>query len=165
MSLEETRRRVSDLELRLAASEQIRVETLLENGRQLAALADREAALKAAKARAVELDARLAQVGADSRANDNAAALRAQTLITAHAAMEGSLRAAREERESLRHENDSLREKIAALSASAIHAAEDAELREAIERLGREVARVFAARKAEKPGDLAPAGRFPFAGP
>ncbi len=164
-NLEETRRRLADLESRLAFSEQIREETLLENGRQLAALADREAALKAAQARAVELDARLAQVGSDARANENAAALRAQTLITAHAAMEGSLRAARGDRESLSRENDALREKIAALSGSAIHGAEDAALRESIERLGREVARLFAARKAEKRDDLAPAGRFPFAGP
>ena len=62
-SLEETRRRLADLESRLAASERVREETLIENGRQLTALADREAALKAALARAVELDARLAQVG------------------------------------------------------------------------------------------------------
>jgi hypothetical protein len=164
-SLEEIQRRVADLESRLALSERIREQTLLENGRQLAALADREATLKAAQARAVELDARLARLGDDSRANENAAGLRAQSLITAHAAMEGSLRAAREERESLSRENDVLRDKIAALSSSAIHGAEDAALRESIERLGREVARLFAARKAEKRDDLAPAGRFPFAGP
>jgi hypothetical protein len=164
-SLEQIQRRVADLESRLAFSEQIREETLLENGRQLAALADRETALKAAQARAVELDARLAQLGADSRANENAAALRAQTLITAHAAMEGSLHAARGDRDSLSRENDALREKIAALSASAIHGAEDAALRESIERLGREVVRLFAAWKAENHDDLAPVGRFPFAGP
>ena len=79
--------------------------------------------------------------------------------------MEGSLRAARGDRDSLSRENDALREKIAALSGPAIDGAEDAALRESIERLGREVARLFAARKAEKRDDLAPAGRFPFAGP
>ena len=80
--------------------------------------------------------------------------------------MEGSLRAARGDRDLLSRGNDALREKIAALSGScAIDGAEDAALRELIERLGREVARLFAARKAEKRDDLAPAGRFPFAGP
>jgi len=164
-ALEETQRRLADLESRLAFSERVREETLLENGRQLAALADRDAALKAAQAKAVELEARQAQAGADARANENAAALRAQTLITAHAAMEGSLRAERADHEVLSRENDALRAKIAALSASAIDAAEDAALRESIERLGREVTRLFAARKAAKRDDPVPTGRFPFAGP
>jgi chromosome segregation ATPase len=135
--LEDTQRRLADLESRLAFSERVREETLLENGRQLAVLADREAALRAAQARAVELDARLAQAGADARA----------------------------EHEVVSRENDALRAKIAELSASAIHAAEDAALRESIERLGREVTRLFAVRKAAKREDPAPSGRFPFAGP
>ena len=79
--------------------------------------------------------------------------------------MEGSLRAARAERESLQRENDALREKIAALVRSAINGGDDAALRESIERLGREVARLFAAQKAEKRDDLGSRGRFPFAGP
>ena len=167
--LEDTQRRLADLESRLAFSEKVREETLLENGRQLAVLADREAALKAAQIRAVEQEARLAQASADARANESAAALRAQSLIMAHAAMDGSLRAARADHEVVSRENDALRAKIAQLSASAIHtaghAAEDAALRESIERLGREVARLFAARKAAKREDPAPSGRFPFAGP
>jgi hypothetical protein len=163
--LEDAQRRLADLESRLTLSERVREETLLENGRQLAVLADREAALKAAQTRAVEQEARLAQAGADARANDSAAALRAQTLITAHAAMDGSLRAARADHEVVSRENDILRAKIAQLLASAMHTAEDAALRESIERLGREVTRLFAARKAAKREDPAPSGRFPFAGP
>jgi len=161
----ESRLRLADLESRLAASERVREETLLENGRQLAALADREAALKAALARTVELKARLAQVRADARANESAAALRAETLITAHAAMEGSLRAARADRESVQRDNDALRARVAALTASGLNAVDDAALRESIERLGREVNRLFSAQKSAARDDLAPAGRFPFAGP
>jgi hypothetical protein len=163
--LEDAQRRLADLESRLTLSERVREETLLENGRQLAVLADRQAALKAALAKAIELEARLAQAGADARANENAAALRAQTLITAHAAMDGSLHAARADHEAVSRENDALRAKVAQFSASAIHTAEDAVLRESIERLGREVTRLFAVRKAAKREDPAPSGRFPFAGP
>jgi hypothetical protein len=136
-ALEETQRRLEDLESRLAFSERVREETLLENGRQLAALADRDAAVKAAQARAAVLEARLAQADADASADH----------------------------EILRRENEALREKIAALSASAIDGADDAALRESIDRLGREVVRLFAARKAAKRDDPVPAGRFPFAGP
>ena len=155
----ESRLRVADLESRLAASEQVREETLLENGRQLATLADREAALKAALAQTVELEAHLAQVGAD----ESAAALRAETLIAAHAAMEGSLRAALADRESVQRDNDALRARVMALTASGLGADDDAALRESIERLGREVNSLFSAQKSTL--DLAPAAQFPFAGP
>jgi hypothetical protein len=164
-ALEETQRRLEDLESRLAFSERVHEETLLENGRQLAALADRDAAVKASQARAVELEARLDQAGVDASANENAAGLRAQTLITAHSATEGSLGAGHADHEALSQENDALRAKIAALSASALNAADDAALRESIDRLGREVTRLFTARKAAKRDDPVPAGRFPFAGP
>jgi len=135
--LEGTQRRLEDLESRLAFSERVREETLLENGRQLAALADRDAAIKAAQARAVELEARLAQAGADARADHEASS----------------------------RENDALRAKIAALSVSAVDADDDAALRESIDRLGREVVRLFAARNAAIRDDPVPAGRFPFVGP
>ena len=166
-SLEQTQRRVADLKSRLASSERICEETLLENGRQLTALADREAALKAALARAIELDARLAQArrgfprqrkcGGPPRSDPDHGACGNGRLAPRGARGAGTCSS---------RENDALREKIAALSGPAIDGAEDAALRELIERLGREVARLFAARKAEKRDDLAPAaGRFPFAGP
>jgi hypothetical protein len=161
----EMRLRLADLESRLQASERVREETLLENTRQLAAVADREAALRAALASATAFEARLSQAGADARANESAAALRAQTLITAHTAMEGSLEAARADREAMSRDNDALRARIAALTASSLSAGDDAALRESIERLGREVTRLFSAQKSAARDDLVPAGRFPFAGP
>ena len=149
--IEESQRRVANLEARLAASERVREETLIENGRQLAVLADREAALKAALDRTVELGGRLAQVVGDARANEDSASLRAQTLITAHSAMQGALRAAEAERQSLQRENEALRAQVGALTASVSNGPDDAALRESIERIGREVNRLFAEQKAEGP--------------
>ena len=165
--LAESARRVADLESRLQLSERVREETLIENGRQLAALADQEAALKTALAKAAELSSRLAAVGAEARAHENAASLRAQTLSTAHAAMEGSLQAARADREALQRDNEALRARIAALGASvrgAPHdaAPQDVALRESIERLGREVQRLFAAQESKGQDDHGAGGRPPF---
>ena len=75
--IDESRARMAELESRLALSEGAREEALLENGRQLAALADREAALKAAladreaalkaaHATVAKLEARLASAGDDA---------------------------------------------------------------------------------------------------
>jgi hypothetical protein len=161
---EEGRQRIRELESRLTVSEKVREETLLENGRQLAALAERETALKAALAKIAALEADWAAISASARANDNAASLRAQTLVTAHAAMEGSLGAARSDSEALSRENDALRAKLAALTAAALPGADDAALRESIKRLGREVNRLFAAEKSIAQDDLDSKGRFPFAG-
>jgi hypothetical protein len=74
---EKSRKNIVDLEARLAASEQAREETLLENGRQLAAIADRETQLEAARAETAALHARLAALPADPvagepRADDDA---------------------------------------------------------------------------------------------
>ena len=98
---EESRRRLSELESRLARSEQSREETLIENSRQLATLAEREAALRTARS------------GLDTG----------------------------------QRESEGQKAEIAAPGASSAGDADDAALREAIERLGREVNRLFADRK------------------
>ena len=108
--------RVAELEERLRLSERAREETLIENGRQLAALGGRDAALAEASDKAAALDARLAALAPESRAFESASSPRA-----------------------------------------------DAELRKSVERLGREVSRLFAAQKAsglnESPGgDTKPSG-------
>ena len=97
---EEVRRQLGELESLLARSEQSREETLIENSRQLARLAEREAALRAAP---------------------------------------GSLNSAQ-------RESDAHKAGTPAPGAAGA-AADDAALREAIERLGREVNRLFAERK------------------
>jgi hypothetical protein len=153
--------RIVELEERLLGSERTREETLLENGRQLAALADRSAALAAATARAAEFEARLAAVVAESHARENASSLHVETLGAAHAAMEGSLRTVQAEREAMQRENESLRKRIAGLRGSS---RSDAELRESIGRLGREVVRLFSAQKgAEETDASASEGREPSA--
>ncbi len=158
---EESVSRLADLESRLQLSERVRKETLIENGCQLAAIADQEAALKAALAKMAELDSRLAAVSAQARAHESAASLRDQTLSTTRAAIEGSLQAVHARREALQRENEDLRARIAALGASARNAPEDTALRESIERLGREVYRLFAAKASIGQDDHSPGGRAP----
>ena len=151
---EESRNRIRDLESRLAASERVREETLLENGRQLAVIADRQAALKNALARADGLEARLAAIA--TRAKGTAVAQREQSRRTTHATMKGSLRAARVDSDALTRENEALRGKIDALTAAGA-AADDAALRETIKRLGREVNQLFSAQEAARREVRAPA--------
>ena len=157
-SQEDSRNQIKDLESRLAASERVREETLLENGRQLAVIADREAALKNAQARADELEASHATVAAPARAKRIAAAQREQSPSTARATMKGSLRAARVNGDALTRENEALRGKIAALTAAAA-SAEDAALRGTIKRLGREVNQLFSAQEAARGQVPAPSDR------
>jgi len=159
---QERARRLADLESRLELSERVREQTLVENGRRLAALADQEAALKTALARTAELESRLDAVSAEARARESAASLRAETLSAAHAAMEGALQAARAEREPLQRDDEALRVRVAALEASVRDAPGDTALREAIERLGREVRRLFAAQKSIGQDDRSAGGRAPF---
>jgi chromosome segregation ATPase len=142
--LETERARVAVLEERLRLSERSREETLLANGRQLAELADQAAALAAATGRLAGLEARLKALAEESHARENASSLRAETLDAARAAMEESLRAARAERDALQRENESLRGRIAGRDDDR---ASDAELRELIGRLGREVVRLFSAQE------------------
>jgi hypothetical protein len=157
-----SRTQIRDLESRLAASERITEETLLENGRQLAVIADREAALKEALAKAEGLEARLPTTAARTRAKGAAAVQREQSLSTAQTTTKGSARAARPNDEALRRENAALRGKIAALTAVAGAAAEDAALRETIKRLGREVGQLFSAQAAARREDPGAANRFAF---
>ena len=136
VSQEEGRRRLAETESRLERSERIRGEMLIENGRLLAALGDRDAALRTPPAaRALELGASLDATNEEARANERA-----------QAATKGSVRAARANLEALRRENETLRARILVL-ASARDAAESTALRTAIEQLGREVNRLFAGRK------------------
>jgi len=134
VSQEEGRRRLAETESRLERSERIRGEMLIENGRLLAALGDRDTPVRTPPARALELGASLA-TSEEARANERA-----------QAATKGSVRAARANLEALRRENETLRARILVL-ASARDAAESTALRTAIEQLGREVNRLFAGRK------------------
>jgi DNA repair exonuclease SbcCD ATPase subunit len=143
---EEGRRRLAEVESRLQRSERIREEMLIENRRQLAALAESDAALRAAQAKAVELETRLAAISEEARTNESAASVQAQKANTAQAATKGSLRVSRANLEALWRENENLRARVLVL-AGARDAADDAVLRTAIEHLGREVSRLFAGQK------------------
>lgn len=134
VSQEEGRRRLAETESRLERSERIRGEMLIENGRLLAALGDRDTPLRTPPARALELGASLA-ASEEARANERA-----------QATTKGAVRAARANLEALRREKESLCARILVL-ASARDPAESAALRTAIEYLGREVNRLFAGRK------------------
>jgi len=101
---------VAELNERLRLSERGREETLLENGRRLADLADRDAALAAATANAASLEARFATLAAESHARESPASR------DRRAAAAGESRAV------------------------------DAELRDAIARLGRDVVALIDAR-------------------
>lgn len=162
---DENRRRLADLESRLSASERVREETLIENGRQLAALAEGEAALRNALAKTVELEGRLAQAPEAARAAESAASLKTETLTGAHGAMEESLRAALSEREALQRENEALKARTAALGPFAVNGADDAALRESIQRLGREVSRLFSAQKSTNRDNPGANDRLPPVGP
>ncbi len=107
VSQEEGRRRLAETELRLERSERIRGEMLIENGRLLAALGDRDAALRTPPARALELGASLDATSEEARANERA-----------QAATKGSVRAARANLEALRRENETLRARILVLASA-----------------------------------------------
>ncbi len=155
--------RLAGLETRLRLSERAREETLVENARQLAALADLKSALAAASGKAGGRDARPTAAAAEAHAPESASSLGVETLAAAHAATEGSPKSARADRGALQGENQALRMRIAAADASSREA--DAELRASIARLGREVARLFSAQKAPDGRELsgadagAPGGR------
>jgi hypothetical protein len=144
-SLNENRRRLTELESRLALSEQAREDALLETGRQLAALAERAAAVKTARATAFELETRLAALAASAHGPAQQAS--AQTSAFAHALAEESFHAARADLETPDRESEAVQAGIVASAVSDANADDDAALREAIDRLGREVTRLFAVRK------------------
>ncbi len=136
--------RLASLEERVRLSERAREELLLESGRRLAELADHEAALSARAASVAGLESRLAALTSETHVEKNAAALRVDTLGAAHAAMEGSLKAARSDREALQRENDNLRGRLTHLEEASRD--DQAGLREAISRLGHDVVRTLGAR-------------------
>ena len=86
---EQARTGLTELELRLQVSERAREEALIENGRQLEALAEREAALRAAQEKILQLEARLAATSEKDRVSERAASMH-----TDQAATQGSPSAA-----------------------------------------------------------------------
>jgi hypothetical protein len=122
---EQARAGLTELELRLQVSEHAREEALVESGRQLKALAEREAALRAAQEKILQLEARLAATNEKERASERAA--------STHADAPGADQAARQ--------------------GSPPVASNDAELRASIQYLGREVSRLFASQKRVKGDD------------
>jgi hypothetical protein len=122
---EEVRAGPTELELRLQVSERAREEALIENGRQLEALAEREVALRAAQEKVLQLEARLAVTSEKGRASERAASTHADETSADLAATQGSPPAA----------------------------SNDAELRASIQYLGREVSRLFASQKRVKRDD------------
>ncbi len=161
VGLEESRRRFAELESRIQQSERAREEMLIENGRQLTALADRDVALRAAQAKANELEARFAVVSEEARLCESSGSMRADK--SAQAASAGSFRAARANPEALLRENEILRARISAL-AGARDQVDDVALRMSIEQLGRAVCRLYAGQKsidqdAGGPGERMLSGR------
>ncbi|MGD0562404.1 MAG: hypothetical protein ABSA66_04885 [Roseiarcus sp.] len=130
---------LGEAEALLSRSEAAREAALLENGRQLARIAERDAALQEAGAGQRDLADRLSALAAEAAARESAAAAHAQTLSAAHAILEGALRAERAERTELQREVDALRTRPAEASPGA-RAPGDQALRDAIARLGRDIA-------------------------
>jgi chromosome segregation ATPase len=117
------RARLGEAEAALSRSEAAREEALLESARQFARIAERDAALREAEA-----------AGRDF-------AERASRLAAANAIAEGALRAERAERTELQRIIDAMRARPAESSLGG-GAASDQALRDAILRLGRDVARL-----------------------
>lgn len=115
----ETGRRLADLEARLLLAERRREETITENGRLLATLADREADLRMARSKEI---------------SQNESAQR----------VAGSPNTV--ERKTLNGEIDALHATVAALGSSARSGSDDATLRDSIERFGRDIIRLYARR-------------------
>jgi chromosome segregation ATPase len=129
---------LGEAEALLSRSEAAREEALLENGRQLARIAERDAALQEAGADQRDLADRLSALAAEAAARESAAAAHAQTLGAAHAILEGALRAERAERTELQREVDALTR--AAEASPGGRTPGDQALRDAIARLGRDIA-------------------------
>ena len=112
---------LGEAEALLSRSEAAREEALLENGRQLARIAERDAALREVETVKRDLADQLS------------------LLAAAHAIAEGALRVERAERAELQREADELRARPAEASPGR-RAAGDQALRDAIARLGRDIA-------------------------
>ena len=147
----ETGRRLADLEARLLLSERTREETIIENGRLLAALADREADLRTALAKTVGKNA----PPAAAAAQEDAEPLETQSESPAEAAWREPRHGARADR-AIHRENEALSATVAALGASADNASDDAALRDSIERFGRDIIRLYAGQKLAARSDRVP---------
>lgn len=158
--LEEGRRRLAELESLMQQSERTREQLLVESGRQLAVVADRDSALRAAQAKADELEARLAVAGEEARPSESSDALRPHKSAPGEVASTAPLHAARANAESLIRENEILRAKISAL-VGAHDQVDDAALRTSIEHLGHEVSRLYAGQKQIDQNTGAPRERMP----
>ncbi len=119
-----TRARLGEAEALLSRSEAAREEALLENGRQFARIAERDAALRAVESVTRDLADQLS------------------LLAAAHTIMEGALRGERAERVELQRQLDELGPSAAEDSLDDGLATGDQALRNAIARLGRDVARL-----------------------
>ncbi len=117
------RARLAEAEALLSRSEAAREEALLENGRQLARIAERDAALREVETAKRDVADQLS------------------LLAAAHAIAEGALQAERAERAELQREIDELRVRPAEAPPGARTIGDQA-LRNAIARLGRDLARL-----------------------
>lgn len=131
------RARLGEAEALLSRSEAAREEALLENGRQLARIAERDAAVREAESVKRDLADQLS------------------LLAAAHAIAEGALRVERGGRAESQREVDELRARSAEASPGGRSAGDQA-LRNAIARLGREIAHLSGKARgaAEEPSNL-----------
>lgn len=123
------RARLGEAETLLSRSEAAREEAVLENGRQLARIAERDAALRALEAEKRDLAARLSAIAAARTVRDVAA---------------------RDERAAMLREMDPLRSRVVPPPAGKRSPGDQA-LRNAIARLGRDVARLNGKARAAAP--------------
>jgi predicted nucleic acid-binding Zn-ribbon protein len=137
----QSRTRLEDLEPRLARSEAAREQIVLESSRQLALVAERDAALQKAQIEHHELTLRMTMMTETASAKQDALAAQIQALTTSQATMEGALRVVRSDRADLQREIERLRARLAESMSSQPGAKTDQALRQSIARLGREIAR------------------------
>jgi chromosome segregation ATPase len=115
---------------------------MLEASRQLVQLAERDVALDRAETAYRNISQQMAAQAETASARHEAVATQIQALTTAHATMEGSLRAARAERADLQREIERLRARLAESAQAAQTVSKgDQALRQSIARLGREIVR------------------------
>jgi len=136
------RRRLSEVEPRLAQADAIGENMANENTRLLQRLAEREATNERSQAALRETTNRLTERLAIARGREDSLGTDLRAAATSLASAEGALRAARAERTDLQSQIEQLRARLADASAAAQSAVRgDQALRQAIVRLGREMAR------------------------
>ena len=134
--------RLEGLEARLAASEAAREKATLELSRQLAHVAERDAAFKRAETSLADVTKRMEASESAAKSRESALANRAQEWATSNAASEGALSAERAARIDLQKELEQVRSRLAEANAAVQSATKgDQALRLSIARLGREVLR------------------------